>query len=224
MSTSTDTANCGTCGHACTSTQICAAGVCACSSGQTLCGGTCVSTSTDNANCGTCGHACTTGQACTAGVCTSTCASGTTLCSGNCTNLLTDATNCGVCGRACGSGLSCTAGVCAGCGATVSLSTQVQPIFTASCTTGCHGGARPAAGMSLLSGAAYSNLVGVAASGCTGGQIRVVRGSVSTSYLVNKLTGVGMCSGSAMPFTGGPLPTAQLDLIRTWICNGAPNN
>jgi hypothetical protein len=34
---------------------------------------------------------------------------------------------------------------------------------------------------------------------------------------------VGLCSGTQMPVTGG-LPSAQIDLIRTWICRGAPNN
>jgi hypothetical protein len=61
-----------------------------------------------------------------------------------------------------------------------------------------------------------------AASGCTTSHIRVVPGSVSTSYLVNKLTGVGMCSGSQMPLTGS-LSSSQVDQIRAWICNGAPN-
>jgi hypothetical protein len=98
----------------------------------------------------------------------------------------------------------------------VSFATQVQPIFTANCTTGCHGGVRPSAGLSLAAGASYASLVGVR-SGCPDGRLRVTRGSVSASYLVNKLTGVGMLSG-------GPLPTAQIDLIRAWICNGAPNN
>jgi hypothetical protein len=54
--------------------------------------------------------------------------------------------------------------------------------------------------------------------------MRVAPGSVATSYLVNKLTGQGLCSGNLMPPNGGPLSSTQLDLIRAWICNGAPNN
>jgi hypothetical protein len=34
---------------------------------------------------------------------------------------------------------------------------------------------------------------------------------------VNKLTGIGMCSGSAMPKAGGELSAAQVDVIRAWI-------
>ena len=136
----------------------------------------------------------------------------------------TDTSNCGSCGHACASGQVCTAGVCGGCGASVSYASQVQPIFTSTCTTGCHGGVRPSGGLTLASGSSYAALVGVPASACAS-HIRVVRGSISTSYLINKLTGVGMCSGTQMPGgSGGVLPTAQLDLIRAWICNGAPNN
>jgi hypothetical protein len=78
--------------------------------------------------------------------------------------------------------------------------------------------------MNLTSGSSYAALVNRTASGCTTPHIRVSPGSVSASYLVNKLTGVGMCTGNQMPLSGGPLPSAQIDLIRSWICNGAPNN
>jgi hypothetical protein len=37
---------------------------------------------------------------------------------------------------------------------------------------------------------------------------------------MNKITGVGMCSGSKMP-KGASLTTTQIDGIRNWICNGA---
>ncbi len=53
---------------------------------------------------------------------------------------------------------------------------------------------------------------------------QVAPGSPASSYLINKLTGVDMCAGSVMPKAGGELPKAQIDLIRGWICQGAPNN
>jgi hypothetical protein len=105
----------------------------------------------------------------------------------------------------------------------VSFSAQIQPIFNASCTTNCHGGARPSAGLDLLAGHAYANLVGVR-SGCSDGRLRVAAGSPSTSYLVNKLTGIDMCGGTQMPARGVSLPQAQMDLLRSWICLGAPSN
>jgi hypothetical protein len=88
-----------------------AGGTCGCSSGLTLCSGSCVNLSTDVNNCGSCGHLCASGQTCTSGVCS--CPSGQTLCSGTCVNLSTDPQNCGSCGHACAGGEACTAGACA---------------------------------------------------------------------------------------------------------------
>jgi hypothetical protein len=66
-------------------------------------------------------------------------------------------------------------------------------------------------------------MVNVPSSACSG-RVRVVPSDVDRSYFMNKLTGVGMCAGSVMPKAGGALPAAQIDLFRTWICNGAANN
>lgn len=49
-------------------------------------------------------------------------------------------------------------------------------------------------------------------------------GSVAGRYLVNKLIRQGMCLGSRMPRGGAALPTAQVNLVRSWSCAGAPNN
>ncbi len=105
----------------------------------------------------------------------------------------------------------------------MSFASQIQPIFTSNCTTGCHTGIHPAAGMSLASGAAFGSLVGAGSSTCAG-RVRVTAGSVTASYLINKLTNTGICNGNAMPLSGGPLPAAQINLLRSWICQGAPNN
>jgi hypothetical protein len=88
--------------------------------------------------------------------------------------------------------------------------------------TNCHGGNRPSAGLDLTTGHAYASLVGVP-SGCSG-RLLVAPGSPSTSYIINKLTGVSMCSGTQMPARGVSLSQSQLDLLRSWICLGAPNN
>jgi hypothetical protein len=110
-----------------------------------------------------------------------------------------------------------------GCGTSVSFGGQVQPIFTASCANqGCHTGTRPSAGVSLAAGAAYAELVNVASS-CAG-RLLVRPGVAAQSYLMDKLYGTNLCSGSQMPKAGSSLPAAQLAIISTWICQGAPKN
>ena len=110
------------------------------------------------------------------------------------------------------------------CGPAVSFAGQVQPVFTASCASaGCHTGNRPAASLSLASGAAFAALVNVPSSSC-GSRLRVKPAAVSASYLVDKLLGTNLCSGTQMPKAGSGLPAAQLSAITGWICQGAPNN
>jgi len=111
-----------------------------------------------------------------------------------------------------------------GCGPTVSFSSRVQPIFTANCTSaGCHTGNRPAASLSLASGASYAELVNVAASSCSS-RVLVKPSVVSQSYLVSKLLGQDLCNGSQMPKAGTSLPSADIAAISGWICQGAPKN
>ena len=107
---------------------------------------------------------------------------------------------------------------------TITLSKQVQPIFSANCaTSGCHAGARPAQGLDLSSGKAYGALVGVLSTECTA-TMRVAAGNVSASYVAWKLQGSGACFfGSKMPKTGS-LSSADLNTILAWISEGAPNN
>jgi hypothetical protein len=101
----------------------------------------------------------------------------------------------------------------------------VQPIFTRECaTSGCHDAARARAGLDLSAGAAYGALVGVTATQCSGTKKLVVAGDLAASYLMSKLTGVGMCSGSQMPKAGTSLPAPDLDSITSWICGGALDN
>jgi hypothetical protein len=108
-----------------------------------------------------------------------------------------------------------------GCGPAVSYASQIQPIWNASCTTNCHGGNRPSAALNLLAGSSYGSLVNVPGD-C--GKMRVAPGAPANSYLLNKLTGSGICAGTQMPAKGVSLAAAQIDAIRGWICQGAPNN
>jgi hypothetical protein len=78
--------------------------------------------------------------------------------------------------------------------------------------------------MSLAAGKSYGQIVNVLASECKDGRKRVLPGNPSASYLVQKVTGVNMCSGSEMPKAGMGLAAAQTQLIANWIYSGAPNN
>lgn len=99
----------------------------------------------------------------------------------------------------------------------------MQPIWVAhGCGSGgCHGGARPAEGLDLSTASAgYADLVNVASGQC-GARLRVKPNDVANSYLVNKVLGSGLCSGSRMPKMGSGLTAAQLDVLRAWILSGA---
>jgi hypothetical protein len=77
--------------------------------------------------------------------------------------------------------------------------------------------------MTLASGSSYAALVGIASSTCTG-LVRVTPGSVPNSYLMNKLSGSGICNGTQMPKAGSALPASNMSAITGWICQGAPKN
>jgi hypothetical protein len=69
VDTTSNPANCGACGHACSSGQSCQSGTCTCGAETNDCNGTCVDVLVDPANCGGCGKACPTYQFCQNGSC-----------------------------------------------------------------------------------------------------------------------------------------------------------
>ncbi len=131
-------------------------------------------------------------------------------------------------GKTCG-GDGC-GGTCGGCGAgetcdgssCVAGSVSFADVFAIfeqkSCArAGCHTGVNAPEGLVLSSEqAAQSDLVDVSSGQCSGKKL-VLPGDSAQSYLVNKLTGSGMCSGSQMPKGSTPLNNAQLDTVRAWI-------
>lgn len=97
--------------------------------------------------------------------------------------------------------------------------TRIQnEIFNVSCTSSsCHDAVNPTAGMSLVAGSAYANLVNVAA---TGGGTRVIPGDADNSVLVERIEGT---IAPQMPLGGMLTPSLQ-QLVRDWVANGAQNN
>jgi hypothetical protein len=103
---------------------------------------------------------------------------------------------------------------CDGLDGGVTFSGDVFPIFMASCNGEvCH------------NTPTYAGLVNVPAPECCDdGELFVKPGDADHSYLMNKLTGHALCYGAPMPFGEPPLPDAEILTIRTWICEGAPND
>ena len=109
----------------------------------------------------------------------------------------------------------------------VTLSRDVQPIFTGNCVfSGCHAGSSPEQGMSLSAGQAFGSVVNVAARELPS-MNRVTPDQPDNSYLVHKVQGTHLAaggSGSRMPLNRSPLSQSDIDLIREWIQAGAQLN
>lgn len=100
----------------------------------------------------------------------------------------------------------------------VKYSTQVAPIFAATCSgSGCHSpGAQ--SGVRLGSWSQATSSVGQR----YGGPI-ILSGNAAGSPLIDKL-GSSPRFGSRMPAGGGSLTATQIQTIATWINEGALNN
>lgn len=117
--------------------------------------------------------------------------------------------------------------VCADGGET--FSSIQNNILTKSCaTTFCHDSVSAEAQMNLSSGSAYARLVSVdsVTTPCTGNAQtkRVQPGFPDTSCLLLRLTTTSPDAGERMPKFETPLCADQIDCVRKWIQNGAPNN
>ena len=107
--------------------------------------------------------------------------------------------------------------------APVSLAREVAPIMTQRCVM-CHIAGAAQGGLDL-----YTNLWGAIVNvKSTQSALNLVEpGDPDKSYLYLTLTGDQLSaggSGAQMPFQAGQLDAAQLELIRTWIAQGALNN
>jgi hypothetical protein len=111
-----------------------------------------------------------------------------------------------------------------GCGAPAKFSEVQEKVFTPSCVfSSCHSGSNPAGSLNLEAGKAYAQLVD-AVSKDAPGHTRVVAGDTKTSYLYEKLTSTQPAAGVRMPQGGDALEADRLEMVRSWITNGAKND
>ena len=87
-------------------------------------------------------------------------------------------------------------------------------VFNGSCaTSGCHNGS---VFPNLSSGSAFNAIVNVSSNQSS--KLLIAPGSISDSYLIDKIKGTG--SGSRMPI-GGSLSAGQIELLENWVSAGA---
>lgn len=104
------------------------------------------------------------------------------------------------------------------------LSSIQENVFSTSCAlSGCHAGPNPQQGMNLSAGRAHQNLVNVR-SNERPALLRVDPGAPDSSYLVHKIEGRSSIVGERMPFGQEPLSQEEINALRTWIENGAPED
>jgi uncharacterized protein (TIGR03118 family) len=108
--------------------------------------------------------------------------------------------------------------------AAVKLSDLQAQIFTPICSV-CHtgGGTSLPSSMDLTAGHTFTSLVGVASVEQPSLK-RVAPGDPDNSYVIHKLEGTAGISGGRMPLGGPYLDQATIDMVRTWISQGAQNN
>lgn len=125
--------------------------------------------------------------------------------------------------------VGCSSSNTGGGGASSATFTQVYTQILGPTCSVHHSGGAPSGNLNMSSQSlAYQNLVGVAASGpsCGGADpvpTRVVAYDHDGSLLWQKVMGLQKC-GSQMPLGGPYLSSTQIDLIASWIDDGAQND
>lgn len=111
-----------------------------------------------------------------------------------------------------------------GGGNQVTFTSLQNDIFTPTCAvSGCHSAGSAEAGLVLVAGQSFGNLVNMPSTQQPGFD-RVEPGDPNASYLVKKLRGDANITGSRMPFGQAALSGDLLDRVIQWVQNGAPNN
>lgn len=102
----------------------------------------------------------------------------------------------------------------------VSFSEDIEPIFTGSCaTSGCHDAGTQESGVDLSSYESALSSEGIQ----YGGEI-IIPGDPEGSPIVDKVANDNPEHGVRMPEGGPYLSSAEIDSIRAWIEDDAPDN
>ena len=111
-------------------------------------------------------------------------------------------------------------GVIPGPGSVTLVDVQAQ-VFSPRCAlSGCHIGPGAQMDLDLSAGNAGPDTIGVSAQEIPA-MLRVEPGNAADSYLYMKLIQDPRILGDQMPASGGPLSAGQLNLIESWIDQGA---
>lgn len=107
--------------------------------------------------------------------------------------------------------------------ATVSYADDLLPLLEMSgcMTSGCHGGTFVSSRFDLST---YEGIFGPGDGAEVLMTCNVIPGDPDGSYLLEKLTQDNPRFGDRMPLFQTPLSADQIELIRTWIAEGAQNN
>ncbi|MDH3744953.1 MAG: hypothetical protein OES47_07625 [Acidobacteriota bacterium] len=108
--------------------------------------------------------------------------------------------------------------------AAVTFTELQNEFFTPTCAvSGCHSAASANAGLVLVAGQAFGNLVNVPSTQRPRFN-RIMPNDPDNSYVVKKLRGDADIDGDRMPAGGPFLGPGEIDRFVSWINDGAPNN
>ena len=111
-------------------------------------------------------------------------------------------------------------GVIPSTGSVTLIDVQAQ-VFSPRCAlSGCHIGPTPQMDLDLSAGNSAGNTIGVSSEELPV-LLRIEPGNAADSYLYMKLIEDPRILGDPMPASGGPLSAGQLNLIESWIDQGA---